>query len=493
MKPSEAALAAPTLRDALLSVVTRFRERAASLPPEQTARIQTIDDMSAPCQITAFSFPRVRWHVFVVTHSRTAPDLQFKVHDDTQTWNLFELLEKELEDPLWNDAQQAGDRFLLPSPEPDPTLRSLGEAAFLTIHHNSRVWAAENPDRDWGRHLGRSLLGPKTAMWDFHGLPDEIPWDQLLEDAFSNLNPPAPPVVAPAAPPSTSPAQPQYTGRGAYHYPSIRIGKVPNPRLRNALVARDALPGILVLKEHLGPHELLVTHNGFFGLMTASKEDAIRWLNLLMAAMRQHGCLSRPVHETELGSFHRPDTNSPAHWGGTWPSWGPDRNDPASFTQPWLSDAELAVCLRTAEALATKPYAAKLPWLLEAESHLIDHEMPQSLIFSWAIIEDVMAQRWDAFLTRKQVTGGRRQSLRSTREWPFQARLDALELAGELPRPTYDRLVATKRVRNDAMHGTAFPTRDEAEAALGIAEVVLVGTDPPIRSKLKPTSWHSFV
>ena len=87
----------------------------------------------------------------------------------------------------------------------------------------------------------------------------------------------------------------------------------------------------------------------------------------------------------------------------------------------------MTACLRAAEALATKAYSEKLPLLLESEAHLTDHEPAQSLIFSWAIIEEVITQKWDAFIPRKKVTGGRRQQLRSTREWPVQARLDAME------------------------------------------------------------------
>jgi hypothetical protein len=92
-----------------------------------------------------------------------------------------------------------------------------------------------------------------------------------------------------------------------------------------------------------------------------------------------------------------------------------------------------------------------------------------------------MTQRWDQFLNSKHVSAKRKEKLQGS-DWTLHAKSEAMNLAGVLGNDLLRDLDAVRRARNDIMHGDRLAEKDETEAALDLAERLLVGDGPRIRA-----------
>lgn len=469
------------LQEWLAAAIRHFQQRANAISAEALRRAAQELDLRAPCQVVGFATRNPEWQGFAVMHIEAAANGAVTTYENLEPWEVSKAVEKAFQEPFW-------DNPLPPTNEPAPRGTTLRDVVFLlfdSLLSSQRSTFYLEPSRNdepfWGggHYAGRCSVHQRRGpmLLDPEGYVDAVLRRAEAEAAeaakhqveFKGS-------VAPATPSVERPPE----ARGVFLRPPLRIGQIRSKQIGHWYRERDhPMPGILVAETTLGPHAMLVTGNGFLALRNVDLDQAVHWLNLAMAGFLVEGFPATVVRRSDLAAVHPPRA-SDASWGGSYPYQRERHYWP--WAAPWVSDDDLARVIQHAERLAKEPLARHIPLFLEAHTHVEANAYTESFVYSWALIEQQMTLRWDAFLESKQVSSKRREKLKGT-DWSLHSRCEAMNLAGVLSAPSLQHIDRVRRARNDIMHGDRLAEPEEAKDALGLAEALLIGDGQPLRGK----------
>lgn len=484
--------------DWLRSLLEAYRKRVATLADAARKRLQAITDLSAPCQITAFEFTNPVWQAIILTHSRTGLDKAITVVRP-HGWELIETFDRLLADPLWSDTLIDEEHSIPPS-DPEANLRWVGDRLMMAVFDQFRASHLKRPHDEYSRFMQMSLFGSHCALWVHYGAISDVDVSSFLDGEFRQAeSEPGKAIEAQSQSRATQvpvmPTERPYPGHGAFCAPRRTVGRLSGISIAERMFGTASSPGRLVHRGQVGGLEVMVTHPGYVGLETPNKSEANRWLNLIAAGFCQAGFPTYGFRDQDIGGFYPPsDEAGHPFWGGEFPSARGAQTDGhpifADWHAQWVSIDDLSDCLDRAETLSLKPYAGEIPLLLEANTHLLNHEFTPSLVFSWAIIERAIGRLWREYLGSRGVGGRRKDKLLDTAFWTVDDVVETLDLNGTFPTELYAPMMATKKTRNEVFHGDRLATRDEARTALGLAEKLLVGTNDVILAPPRPTPFE---
>lgn len=452
--------------------------------PELLDKVYDAVDFRAPCQILGFTVADPPWQAFVVNHASGLGD-SIRTWEDIPRWRVFDAMAQAFLDIIWDQPRPDNDgkhgRFL--------SMREIGFQVLDQLLGQQRSSYILPPSgyRDFVQHVPITktchtynhvgdLAEFQPSEW-MHGIFKEAA-DRLEGIRRWKAEHARQPALGP------SPERP-YPAHGVFAAKGVRIGILTSDQLGDWYATREGYPGVVTLSDKLGPYPFKATQNGFLCIETPSKKEAHHWLNCLMAGFLSEGLPAIVVRHDDIASVHPPDGRHPM-WGG---QYGRERRNTFLFDQRRVLDEDMRNVLRRAEHHQAQSYGVHLPTFLEAHTHLEDDEPTQSFVFSWAIIEPVVARLWNRYVSSKDVSKHRLDKLEGP-QWTMDARTEALQLTGVVDLDLYDDLVATRRARNRIFHDGRQATQEEAIQALELADRLLVGRGPKLRAiREAPEPW----
>jgi len=462
------ALASPgalSLAQALRAAILDYRQRLAVAPPELAKEVVRYLDLTAPLQVFSFEFRDPEWQYVLFVHSPKATDLLIDSRV-LHRWEARAAFDEVLDKELWQvPMPQTRDEFSLHLTEPDADLRVAGENLLQFALQNLGFWSMQPPQTRLETRVYLNGAQGKCMYFDHRGSSEHINLTGSIDEAFKegadNLDRSRVVLQPPAMPVASTTREPQFAIHGAYVVPRIRVGRLKKRTLGDLAAADQAFPGITVLQDAILGIPVRITHNGFIGLSTPRPEDALTRLNLVSAALLRLGHQAFVVREQDLASLHEPREGGDHGWGGRYS--GTERQRPGrSDYLPWsglsFRTAEFQSVLRQAEQIEREPWAPYVRDFLEAHSHLLGHEAPQSILFSWTIIE-----RW-VYDTWRRANGGTPKGPR------FAERMYWLAGKGTIPEPMLMDILQVRSVRNRVVHEKASASLEEATHALVTVE-----------------------
>ena len=476
----------------LNAAFSAFDRQVATQPTDVVRMAAQVLDLRAPCQVFAFACVNPVWQGLIITHTPAAPHQQIRTFEGLQLWTASRAAEQVFKDPIW-DAELPAPADETDQVGPGFKFRDVAFHALDTLltHMRSASYLPPPERREsfWygGGFSGRCKLlhrrGP-LSEWKPAEYVDDVFRQAAADAEFETARKAQIQAEGGSTAAIAEPAVRRAPAHGAFIEPEIRIGHIQGTQIGHWYRDRDHhFPGVVVFRGKLGGHPLRVTHNGFLAVETDDAEEAWKWLNLAMAGLLGRGVAASIVRREELAEVNPPSDDTD-FWGGSYP--GRPRVRAWPWTSDWLSIEDLQDCLRQAEAFAETQTPSQLALLLEGVTHLRARAYTESFVYSWAIVEQAMTQRWDQFLNSKHVSGKRKEKLQGS-DWTLHAKSEAMNLAAVFSSDLLRDLDAVRRVRNDIMHGDRLAAKGETEAALDLAERLLVGDGPRIRAPPRPS------
>lgn len=450
-----------TLREAILE----YRRRLALASAELRDEVVRYLDLTSPVQAFCFEFMDPEWQYVLVCRSPRAADLQIEGRALAR-WEARRAFDEVLDQELWKAPLPVPKHdFDFQVSEPDADLRVAAEGALQIALHNLAVWAMQPPIDRPETHTYFNGGHGGCLYFDHRGPAAQITVGGLIDYAFSDaqgnldrrLTLPEPPVVSVPSPP----VEPTYDVHGAYLVPRVRVGRLQKRTLGDLSAADQIHPGITVLRDTLAGTPARITHNGFIGLSTKDPSEAVAKLNLVAAALLRLGHGALVFREQDLAELHEPRDDRDHGWGGRYS--GIERQHPGRggyfpWAETWFRTTEFQSVLRQAEKIGQEPWAPYVRDFLEAHSHLQGNEAPQSLLFSWTIIERWVYDAWSS------AHGGLKTGPR------FAERMYWLAGKGTISEATLMEILQVRSVRNRVVHEKASASFEEANHALETVE-----------------------
>jgi hypothetical protein len=201
----------------------------------------------------------------------------------------------------------------------------------------------------------------------------------------------------------------------------------------------------------------------------------VQSLNILTCEFTLAGLVSQPVTDIDVqsGKLIGKYVSITGGWGSFGErTWGPYALlcvTPRDMSAPYRATANpywppyfywtahnrkgiVAEVEKLANAPLLSAVAPGLPSLVAAAAfHATRHNMSETIINSWVVVELILYQRWMDHLTA-QPDSGRRRRLKDTRTYSASVQAEVLLTAGLLPADTYDKVQSARKTRNDFTH-----------------------------------------
>jgi hypothetical protein len=267
--------------DWLTKCVETFRAACLDVAAEDRANlIPRLCTLFEPCQLYLLGFANPPFHILLVTHLKTVPDLTQIIQVDIPGAQLVEFMEGF----IGREEFRSGPKWEQSLVEYATSLAGRLEDYFVRLlERGIRTFLATPPEGLSGRNFGDGAW-----LWEYRGnilnTSAEAFRQQLVNGVRNALKPPSLP-AQPAQLPSPVRAY------GAYFYPPVQIGEVPKPSFRERIggIAWSMRADAPVVKANYKGASIMAAADGLVSVTTADRHRALRSLNEIMGAFQISG------------------------------------------------------------------------------------------------------------------------------------------------------------------------------------------------------------
>jgi hypothetical protein len=258
--------------------------------------------------------------------------------------------------------------------------------------------------------------------------------------------------------------------------PTDPIGQAPDEYQRTVVVRRK-----------LGQADIIVTDDGFVGVIGMNLDDSVRVLNALFATALTWGLPSQVLHDgnRETCDFLEVDANT-IHidaWRGpsartslsqerdddfeSWRQYDRQPIDVEKFNQ--LAD-------RAAQYLAKPQDLDDLLLLAEGWALEFDQNSGRAaFLYGWMVIETVIDRVWEEYVENKLGRkGDDKDNLLNTRNWTTYHHVEVFNQIGVISNDAMAALTKLRKTRNSVAHGAQKPTKEDVRLCVNVAKQIVV-------------------
>ena len=300
---------------ALSNFVRRWRKAYESLSPDAREAISNLDDFAEPCQLEVFwlrnSALALHLQVWIVTHFSDQPDLTIILHGPIESNEAVDILPR------------LGDSPRLRRPLVDSHVSFLGVQEYRDLVQAHLIGAVREfrglaIQKIWRADFkagneSKSLMSGRDFAWQVNGPPTRLRAKSMVNGIMSQARSGAASRRREREQPPAKQVEqgpPRVRGHGTYLYPHVWIGErpsVPFPeRLRQAAFQPPQFMALMariptVLHEKHAGLTFTASQDGFVTVSIEPRNEALSFLNILMALLTLGGAPALAVRDEELG------------------------------------------------------------------------------------------------------------------------------------------------------------------------------------------------
>jgi len=245
---------------------------------------------------------------------------------------------------------------------------------------------------------------------------------------------------------------------GAYYYPGVYIGDSFELSFEEKLYG----PNILNYpkyehKFHFGRKIGYFDKYGLVIIQCNSEPDSIKKLNLIFAISLIKGFPAFSVRRTDLIFTKISEDLDPLgqSFRGSWAA-DAKRFTPSNFRGQRKNGISLEqmdeIILDFVKVLTNATLSNYLLYLIESYTHLINKEFSQSYIYSWFIIEQDIAKKFEDMLKEKNLEKERLGKFKDPDKWSNDTKIELLNIFGIINEEEYLELIKCNTKRNKFVH-----------------------------------------
>lgn len=465
-------------------VILEWRTLFNELGPEQQKfRIKPFY-FAAPLQIEVFRFFNqpldVSVQLWIFSQFEDRRDKEVICHN-IETTNAERQITDVLEDNRFDRYLEDSERFALV--EEALTIRQAVAEACESALRKLRgdllgtIWGGLG----YGMRAGGGYPSEKFWYWIFTNDPtfEDIKAD--ITDSIEQAKRTQPVASTREAKLQSVRKERKYDLLGSYLFPPVWIGERPKPSVQQLLVSGmygydyQGGPFTKIVCEHeIHGARLVSTQDGLTAMGTEDKRLFLDTFNVLVAILNLNGYEFLTLRENELmyldyfigqkGEIHPSLYESNKARLSPWIY--------RSFLTPVVPIESLRKAFQLSE-LITKTDSLNGLFIIfaEANSHFLQEEYSQSVLWDWIFVERWVSLKWEEYLTAQGVSN---KISRALSEVDISRSLRVLGKLGILGASTKQQLEKLRNIRNKIAHRGHLATKQEANETIDICKKFLL-------------------
>lgn len=270
-----------------------------------------------------------------------------------------------------------------------------------------------------------------------------------------------------------------YKGKGAFFFPPIIVKDS-----KEELSVTDKYQREIVLYYEFSDCRILISDDGFLGVITKDENSTLRIINVIFATSLQFGIQAQKVKGRELCGFEWQDGNKAIKISSSYNILeirnraAYERDEAYSLwkqiDRKRIAPNDMKKIIERAEQYDINPILEKRVLLLsEAWSFSFDESFTPSFLFSWTIIEMSIDLIWKKHVDSLRLKKEEREPLEDERSWHAYNRIDIFFLIGKMDLLARNKLQELRKIRNKIVHDGYEQNIKEAKECIDTAALLL--------------------
>ena len=459
------------LKESLLQLIKNFREEYKKLDKLEKKHIHNAIDYSPPCQIELFWLSEpLEYQIVVITHNTDRKDMEIIINGPYEGYEFSERVEKIMQEDRWNKPIPEDSHYYIEE--------ELGTTKYSDIFADLLFTFINSIIKSVFSEIGtitREGYGFPTGWCSFvEGNILNIDCNKLLEEFINEAKLRAKIIREKSY--EIYPKireMPKLVGYGTYYYPPIWVNKIPERTFRH--IISDYFPApVKILHTSFNGVKIIVYSDGFIGIVTENKEQAIRIVNTIFGVSLISGINCFAANESEIAyikidpnsfEIHTKSMKSSSLRGHLLIGFGP--SDIRYYHREIIKEEVIKELIKKAEKISKyEDLSQQLIFLLAGYTYYANSEYSQSFIINWIIVEKYLFKLWKNLLAEKGLTGKRKKKLIDSILWGTDYILETLNLNGNIDKETYDLIMDLKKKRNKFIHEGQLMDQSSSEKLL---------------------------
>ena len=474
-----------SLQQWYLKYIDYFRQEYEKLSVDEKKSIGNTNNFLNPCQIEVFWITDPDYQLIVQSNFSDRPDKEIIINGPYKPYEFHSNVIPILKEKRWtrNVKQTLPTRF--------EQFDTLGERMAFDIYRFTEMCKNDiftSEKRDHCELLGMAIEGTwmRTCIGNIGELDHILEINNIVQKIKQATK--ASQKTKPILQQPKSSVSDKYMGFGVHLFPPIVIGS-KYTRSIDELVYNTPNHWMYnkVLDIKINNKQIIVYKDGFIFVEGKNQENALKFLNLIMAygAFYNFPLYAVREHELAMANYDKQDLHiNSMQWNPETrrayildPSFNSSHNIFAKTNVPLETIQE--ILLNTEKLLTDEKLSEDMRLLNEGLTHLTNSEFAQSFIMSWSIIERHYSDTWFTLLSQRNIDHERSSKLNNPNQWSIDYVLEVLELEDKINENSYDLLMELKRKRNKFYHNGKQMTKDDADRCLQYARKLLVDKISP--------------
>ncbi len=458
-----------------VDLIETFRREYEKLSDSEKSQLLNSFDYTFPCQIEVFWMnDPIEYQVIVVTHDEDRSDMEIIIHGPFKAHEFLEKIEKIMEESRWQKVAYTR--------HPHKEVVKYSDLFISILSNLFRIIKNSIFSKVSKGYIGGVALGAREWCWYVSGNVIELDPYELVKNSIDEMKYRVKNKTSQGEETIqlSRISENRLKGYGTYFYPMVWIGKIPEPTFKEKVTGEYNLSSSKVFDTKFNTFKLIVNSDGFIGIVTEDRTEAIRILNLIfgVALVLGHTCFA--VRESEIAEIEV-DPQSLEICSISMPYLSLKtlfidhlRPKITYFGMKEISESDIREIIKIAEKINKNPYLSELLiFLLEGSTHYVNAEYSQSFIMNWVIIERYIDKLWREFLDEKQMSNRRKDKLTNPALWNIDSILEVLNLSGKLDDEGYELLRDLKNKRNNFVHRGRLIDKESAKELLNFSYVIV--------------------
>lgn len=441
----------------LINLIKIFRNEYEKLDELEKSKVSNTSDYRKPCQIEIFWLREpLEFQLVVITHDSERNDMEININGPFKGYEFLDEVEKIMLESRWTKE----------APKDSPYAAVLrGTAKYSDLFAGTlNYFLNQIRSSVFGNikrgYQGGMILVPKSWTWIVAGNIGELDYSKVVEEIIKNTKLEARDVrEKPQSESANLQTDNKVKGYGTFFYPPIWVGKIPEKSFKQKVLGVNFTFPSKAFDLTINSKRIVVNSDGFLGVETDTKQDALRILNTIfgIAFLSGYDCLA--ARDSEIAEISI-DPNlltisstafqisSLRTLHAAW-----FKHEISPFERNEIPEEKIKELIRKAERIGQHvDLTEQIIFLLEGFTHFENSEYSQSFIMSWLIVEKYLFKLWLEFLSERGITGKRKDKFTSSILWSTDHVLETLDLVGKVNKSDYVLLMDLKNKRNNFVH-----------------------------------------
>lgn len=459
-------------------VIETYRSKTEDLSKEIEKKTSRGEQYHSPCQIEVFWIGEpVEWQILVHTHDEDREDKEIIVNGPFEGDEFIENVERIMEEDRWqrtsedSNGEQGKKRLSrIFAYRLQNYVQHISGGVFKDTSDHSPLGNKGRvfPKKGWISLIRGNIANnsPNEFVEDIVKRakdkiePKDLSEDQRREDSKSEK---AKKTIK--------------KGVGTYIYPLTWVGGEPQKSFEEIVFnhpSQPIEPGV-VLNYDFDGDELIITRDGFIGMIDTDIGLASETLNTIFGTALLFGCFWESVQRLEMMDFKinideekvttLPTETSSLRTYLSSPFTGSEI--PTRRENPKI---KFEMIIDKAKRISEQGDKGVLISLIYSATHLRDDEYTPSFLLSWILIEQVLNQLIDNRLKNDfGVNHDRRNKITDSPNWGMQEKIELSEVIGIIDEDSRSFLQDKRSTRNNIVHKMERADKEESEELFDFA------------------------